>query len=77
MDAAMWVSDSPTAQPEEDWNDLAAFFKLSDEGYDVWFGNNRATEYSNTNYRYPDADKNNGQSYTYPDQFAEKYNVSW
>jgi len=67
MDAARWASDSPFAQDKEGWNDVNAFFRLSDEGYDVWMGNNRATRYSSKNYRYPDADEERNDQYLYPE----------
>ena len=75
MDATLWVTNSPFSQG--DATGVPAFFKLADEGYDVWLGNNRATRYSNENSRYPKADEKQGEEYSYPAQYREKYNTSW
>jgi len=67
MDAASWIAGSPFPVDKKDWKDFNIFFKLADEGYDVWMGNNRATRYSNENYRYLDANKIRGNDYMYPE----------
>ena len=38
-------------------------FNLVDEGYDVFLGNNRNTQYSNENKIYPDADNPSAANY--------------
>lgn len=50
MDATSWfswVKDDPSKTPM----DLPAMLRLADEGYDIWFGSNRGTKYSNVNPR--------------------------
>ena len=55
--------------------DTHALFALADEGYDVFIGNNRATDYSNVNTNYPDAD--NPNSADYAAQNKAKYDSGW
>ena len=46
MDGTDWVH--PGIYPDGN-ADTHALFALADEGYDVFIGNNRATQYSNVN----------------------------
>ena len=55
--------------------DTHALFALADEGYDVFIGNNRASQYSNVHNKYPDADKTSSANYAA--QNKAKYDSSW
>ena len=68
-DAELWVRTADRG------NRYPAFFELADQGYDVWMGNDRATEYSNVNPRWPDADSNN--LWKYREENYDKYDWSW
>ena len=50
-------------------------FNLVDEGYDVFLGNNRNTQYSQENKNFPDAD--NPDSPNYAVQNKAKYDNGW
>jgi len=69
MDGEIWMRSA------EAGSDISAFLALADQGYDVWLGNDRGTEYSNVNPRWPEADK--FWSPQYAEQNAAKYDWSW
>ena len=50
-------------------------FNLVDEGYDIFLGNNRFTQYSNVNSNYPKADSPTDPAYAA--QTKAKYDSGW
>lgn len=67
-DAAEWISYAPEG--------VAMPLQLAGLGYDVWMGNSRATQYSNVNSAFPDAD-NTSRGASYTTQNKAKYDFTF
>ena len=73
MEALSWIFIA-TFDPSITEKDMVPF-NLVDEGYDVFLGSNRFTQYSNVNTNYPKADSPTDPAYAA--QSKAKYNSGW